>query len=534
MPNRLRSGAARVARTFAGFTPGQKAVSVLAVVALVVGGLLFTSWAARPTYAPLYTNLSPPDASAIVDELNAAGVPHELPNATSILVPQEQVAATRVLLAGKSLPAEDTKSGWGVLDKQGLTASEFQQQVGFQRAMEGELKTTLESIQGVKSARVQLAVPKKDVFADEEGKPTASVLVTTMPGQEMSSQQVQSVVHLVAGAVPELEPEAVTVADASGKVLSTSPDSGPGAVGDLRAQQVQAYEKRLGDEVRAMLEKVVGPGNAAVKVTADLDYDQTETRSRAYDFTRGVPPSSSTTKKETLRGDGTPQGGVLGPDNIQVPNGAGRQSDYANEESTDNNPINSTDTARKSAPGGVRSLHLSALLNTNAARTVNLQQVEDMISAGVGIQEDRGDTLDVSSMPFDDSAAKAAEEALKQQQAEEQRAALMRTVRTAGLALLVLALLIVALIARRRRRKADEQRYAAELEVLQAKLEEIESRNVRALEPGTVAVAELEPAAVDPDAERMAQVREEIGDLVESQPEEVAQLLRSWLADRRA
>ena len=535
MPTALRGGAERAARTFAAFTPGQKAVSVLAVVALLVGGLLFTRWAARPTYAPLYTSLSPTDASAIVEELKTAGVPYELPSATSILVPQDQVNGTRVLLAGKSLPTEDSGTGWGILDKQGVTTSEFQQQVGFQRAMEGELKDTIQSIQGVKSARVQLAVPKKDVFADEDGKPTASVLVATLPGRDLTAQQVQAVVHLVAGAVPELDPDAVTVADASGKVLSTSPD-GAGAAGDVRSQQTLEFEQRMGDEVRGMLEKVVGAGNVAVKVTADLDYNRTETKAQTHDITKGTPPLSSKKETEEYTGrGGTPQGTVLGPDNIGGPTGTGAEDDaYRKTSETLNNAVNTTTSVSQSAPGSVRRLNTAVLLDADAAGAIDPQQVEDLVTAALGIDARRGDTINVSRMAFDDSAATAAAEALKKQEAEERRAALLAGLRTAGLVLLVLLLLVAALIVRRRRSKGGEERYAVELEALQQQISELESRNVLALEAALAPIAELEAAPVDPDSERLALMREEIGDLVESQPEEVAQLLRGWLADRRS
>ncbi|MDP9399200.1 MAG: flagellar M-ring protein FliF [Actinomycetota bacterium] len=541
MPTALRGGAQRAARTFAAFTPGQKAVSVLAVVALLVGGLLFTRWAARPTYAPLYTSLSPTDASAIVEELQTAGVPYELPSATSILVPQDSVNSARVLLAGKSLPTEDSGSGWGILDKQGVTTSEFQQQVGFQRAMEGELKDTIQSIQGVKSARVQLAVPKKDVFADEDGKPTASVLVATMPGRDLTPQQVQAVVHLVAGAVPELDPDAVTVADAdadaAGKVLSTSPDGTAGAAGDVRAQQTLDFEKRLSDEVRGMLEKVVGAGNVAVKVTADLDYNRTETKAQTHDITKGTPPLSSKKDTEEYQGTGgTPQGTVLGPDNIGGPTGTGGEDDsYRKTSETLNNAVNTTTSVSQSAPGSVRRLNTAVLLDAGAAGAIDPQQVEDLVTAALGIDARRGDTINVSRMAFDDTAATAAAEALKKQEAEERRAALLAGLRTAGLVLVVLLLLVAALIARRRRAKAGESRYAVELEALQQQIEELESRNVRALDAAPAPIAELEaaPSTADPEAERLSQVRGEIGELVESQPEEVAQLLRGWLADRR-
>ena len=532
MPTSLRGGANRAAKTFAAFTPGQKAVSILAVVALVVGALAFTRWAARPTYATLYSGLAPADASAIVDELNGAGTPYELPNATTILVPKDAVYDTRLALAGKSLPAGDT-SGYSILDKQGITTSEFQQQIGLQRAMEGELKETIESIEGVQAARVQLAVPKQDVFADEDGKPTASVLVTTLPGRDLSPQQVQAIVHLVDQGVPELEPDQVTVADATGKLLNASSESGPGAVGDMRSQQVQAYEKRVTDDVQAMLEKVVGAGNVAVKVTADLDYDQTETREKKHDYNKGVPPISQKKTTEEYKGGSTPVGGVLGPDSIGVPPPGNGTGDYRKSDETNNNAVDSTESVRRAAPGGVRRLHTAVLLNARAAGTLDPQQVQDMVAAGIGIDETRGDTINVSRMAFDESAAEAAKKALEAEQAKERKAALMAGLRTGGLVLLVLLLLVAALIARKRRGASVEARYQIELEALQRQMAELEERSPRALEAGAQPIAELEAGPADPEAERMAAVRDEIGDLVDGQPDEVAQLLRGWLADRR-
>jgi flagellar M-ring protein FliF len=186
MKDRVLTVAKRVTGTFAAFTPGQKAVTLLGVVALVLGGVLFANWAAKPTYAPLFSNLSSTDASAIVDKLNSSGTTYQLADGgTTIMVPQGQVYDLRLKMSGQGLPAQ-SDTGYSLLDKQGVTTSDFMQNVDYQRALEGELGKTIKSINGVQAAAVHLAIPQKDVFATDSQKPTASVLVTTGLGHTLS------------------------------------------------------------------------------------------------------------------------------------------------------------------------------------------------------------------------------------------------------------------------------------------------------------------------------------------------------------
>jgi flagellar M-ring protein FliF len=531
----LKGGLGRATQTFAGFSAGQKAVSIVAVLALAVGGLLLSRWSSTPSYAPLFTGLTPADASAIVDELTASGTPYQLADGGgSILVPRENVYDARVRVSGKGLPAGET-TGYSMLDKQGVTASEFQQQVGFQRAMEGELSKTIEHIDGVESAVVHLAIPKKDVFADEDGKPTASVLLETLPGREIEPQQVQAVVHLVSSSVEGLEPGKVTVADSKGRVLSTPGDGGAAGGGDLRAQQTEAYEDRMTEKVQQLVERVVGSGRAAVQVTADLDFDATERKSEEFSPAPNTPALSESSSQETYKGTGSTPGGVLGPDNIGVPNTTGgANNSYDKSQRTANNAVNKVTEQRKSAPGGVRRQHVSVLLDARAAGTVDPQQIEELVVSGAGIDAARGDTIAVGRLPFDDTAAKEAAAELEEKKSAEKKAALFGTLRTAGLSLLVFVVLVFTLLSARKRSRIAEEARRIELEALQRRVE-LEASKLRILEPAAAGTAALEAAPpTDPDAERLAVVRNEVTDLVESQPDEVAQLLRGWLADRRA
>lgn len=240
----LTSVLSRARDTWASFTTGQKTVTVLITAALLVGAVMLVRWTSAASYAPLFNNLPPADASAIVDKLSADGVPYELTDGgATILVPQEQVYDLRLQMSGQGLPSGGT-DGYALLDAQGLTTSEFQQQVGYQRALEGELRKTIESIDGVEAASVHLAIPTRDVFATEQDKPTASVLVTTRPGASIASGQVAAIVNLVAASVAGMDPTDVTVADSTGRVLSVAGQPGGLAAGDQRAQQTADFEAR--------------------------------------------------------------------------------------------------------------------------------------------------------------------------------------------------------------------------------------------------------------------------------------------------
>src|SRR3954463_8863082 len=194
MTDRLPAPVRRVGDAFKSFTPGQKAVTIAAVIALVIGGYFFATSASKPSYSILFNNLSTKDASAIVESLQKSGTSYELANdGQTVLVPQDQVNNLRLSLSSEGLPG-DAGTGYALLDKQGITTSDFMQQTNYQRALEGELSSTIKSIEGVEAATVHLVIPQKDVSADAQPQPTASVLVASSSTQPLSSQQVQAIV----------------------------------------------------------------------------------------------------------------------------------------------------------------------------------------------------------------------------------------------------------------------------------------------------------------------------------------------------
>src|SRR3954468_15870399 len=272
MTDRLPAPVRRITDAFKSFTAGQKAVTAAALIALIVGAYFFATWASKPTYSALFSNLSTKDAGAIVESLQKSGTKYELANGgQTVMVPQDQVNELRLSLSGQGLPG-DASTGYALLDQQGITTSDFMQHTNYQRALEGELSNTIKSIEGVEAATVHLVIPQKDVFADDQSQPTASVLVASKSTTPLSSQQVQAIVHLVASSVEGLDPTQVTVAGADGKILSTGGGAAIGAGGDnSNDAQTIAFQNRMNASLQNMLDSVVGPGHAVVTTTAQMD-----------------------------------------------------------------------------------------------------------------------------------------------------------------------------------------------------------------------------------------------------------------------
>ncbi len=534
MPQRLITRARGAGSALGAFTPAQKLLAVLGLAVLVLGGAAFSRWATTPTYAPLFSNLAGEDANAILEQLASDGVEYELEDGGStIMVPKEAVSAQRIKAAAAGLPS-DTGTGYSLLDAEGMTSSQFQQQITYQRALEGELASTIEGIDGVNTAVVHLAVPEESIFDDEAGTATASVLVDTAAGASLTDDQVQSVVHLVASSVPELDVEQVTVSGSDGTLLSAAGSGLAGGVGG-RDGQTTDYERRTESAVQTMLDRVVGPGNAVATVTAELDFDQTQRTEEEFTTTPDVEPLSESTQVETYTGGAAGVGGALGDNGVLGMDGqevAGDGTDgeggYTKESTTRNNAVNKVTEQTTTAPGSVRRQSVAVVVDTTAAADAGVPQLTQLITAAAGVDAARGDTLAVSQRPFDTSGADAAAEELAAAAEAEAAAQRQQLVVAGGIGLLVLVLLVVlALLWRRAAKKRSRQ--VVDLGELDAmyRRDDVITQDGAALgtaRPGPQLVA----AGPSPEALRRA----EVGELVDQQPTEVAAVLRGWLSER--
>ena len=520
MREMLQRSMNRHTTTFQQFTPGQKVVAVIGTAALLLGGFMVFRWASAPAYAPLFSNLAPSDASSVIDELETQGVSYELADGgATIMVPRDAVHSTRIALSGEGLPTS-TEGGYGILDNQGISTSEFKEQTDFKRAMEGELAATVKAIDGVNGAVVHLAIPQKDVFTDEQQPPTASVLVQTNPGRTLTPEQVQAVVHLVASSIDGLDPDNVTVADSTGRVLS-SPGGTTSAAATERTQQTEAYQDQLRARLQAMLDRVVGPGNSTVSATVELDFDKAVTETTDYRADEEIPALTESLSSETYSGAGEAGGvgGVVGVDDqTDTTAGAGGDSSYNNSSSSRTNGVDTVVETRETTPGAVKQINVGVVLDTATTQGVSATDVRTLVADAIGINGRRGDTIRVVTMPFDRSGEQAAQADLEAAAAAEAAAARNDLIEKGAMGGAVLLVLLLALVTGRRRAKKREQATTYVVEQLRQERQALEP-------PAALALAEAEQVEEH-------SVREELSALIERQPEDVATLLRGWLVER--
>jgi len=530
----------RASTVWSGFTSGQKTTLALAVAAAVVGGYFFTKWAAQPTWTPLYGNLSATDAGSVTQELAGKGVQYKLSDGgATVLVPQAQVYQLRLDMSAKGLPTGGSQ-GYALLDKQGITTSEFRQRVDYQRALEGELARTIGAIDSVAGADVHLVIPADDVFADDSRQPSASVLLRPKTqGQKFGSDQVRAIVNLVAGSVEGLTPAAVTVADSGGHVLSAPGDGGLDASGDAQAAQARTFEDGLARSIEDMLAPVTGAGGAVVRVKADLDFDERSTTTERFDQPAAgqtAPVVNESTANETFTGPGasTAAGGVLGTTGQAPAAGAASTANNYQKQSADRNfAVGKVTEQVKSAPGKVSRLSVAVLLDDKVK--VAPAEITNLVNAAAGIDGQRGDVVSVQAMAFDRSATEAAAKEQKAAASAKSKAQMLNLVRTGGVVLIVL---VVLFLAWRSAKKAGVTRYPVP-GVLPAGPVPAEALHAALTAIGAAppadrldAVDRYESAALPRPA--VAEVNDELAELIERQPEEVAAILRGWLADRRA
>ena len=523
MQQKILATLQRFWRGFLAFTPGQKAVTIAAALGLVIGGFLFSSWAAKPSYAPLFTNLSPTDASGIIDKLNANKTPYQLAaNGTEILVPNKDVYASRLAMSAAGLPSSSTSS-YSLLDKEGITTSEFKQQVDYQRALEGELDRTIQSINGVQAAAVHLAIPKQDVFNDGSQKPSASVLLTLSPGTTLSSGQVQSVLNLVSSSIPNMTPDQVSVSDSTGKVLAAAGAGVTGATVDDQRAATDAYNAKAQGKIADILSSLVGPDHYKVQVNGVLNYDKTHSVTNTPVIPSGAPPVAVSSSMETMApGAAGANNGVLGatsPTPSAGARGAAGSGGYRSTSNVANYATGNSTVTTDVAGGQLKSQSISVLLDKAYAGKVDLNQVKSLVGNAVGFNPQR-DSLTVDAEPMDHSAADAAtveaKKAADAAAAARSRAQLLSMMKTGAVVLIVLIVVVASLVIGRKRRKDDDG-------------EDDLDAFLSTLNDGSLPPAPKEIVPQNREAAIHLARQRDLTEMADSQPQEVARLLRTWL-----
>jgi flagellar M-ring protein FliF len=484
----------------------------IAAVVLLMAAFLFFQWVSTPSYTVLYSNLDDATLATVVDELDRQGVSYEIEGGGSrVLVPKADVYSVRAALATAGVQSGAAPQGYSLLDDQGLNVSDFRQRVDYQRALEGEMELTLLAMNDITGATVHLVIPEESLFAEDEEPVTASVLLET--SADLNELEVETVTFLVASGVEGLEPKNVTVADVDGAVLHAAGDiAADTAVSNRNLRMTRDFESALASDVRALLASVVGEDSASVVVRAQLDFDEQSVETQTYDEDSAVALRESTLD-ETYVGAGTPPGGTLGVEGETVVTDTSGEYTYDRSEVVREYGVDSVISREITAPGKVEQLSVAVVMDDGSLTGVTVpeaSEIESLVSAAVGLDTTRGDTISVSAIPYPVPEVVEDEPAAVESASMDPMAMIPQAI--GGLVLLIVmgALLMMA-------RGSSKKTQAAAVEVVQP-----------ALQPSTGGTA---PAVGETDDG--ASIHPEVMNLVQRQPEEIAVLLRSWLADRR-
>lgn len=401
-------------------------VAAAAVIALVAGTWL---WSQAPDYRVLYANLSEQEGGTIIDALQKMNVPYRFSDGSgSILIPADQVHEVRLRLAGQGLPKGDL-SGFEILENQKFGASQFLEQVNYQRALEGELARSIQSLSAVQGARVHLAIARPSVFARERQQPSVSVLLNLYPGRVLSTEQVSAIVHLVSSSIPNLSVKNVTVVDQQGNLLSGQQDNpletglDPGQL-----KYVQDMEQNFVHRIEAILTPVTGQDNVHAQVTADIDFSRVERAEETYRPNNNPAESAAVRSRQQSESMSVSQsdGGVPGalsnrpPAPAQAPIEAKEDQEKTaqttptdtRKESTTNYEVDKTVSHIRQSVGQINRLSAAVVINyrtgvdkqgnpvSEPLSSEEIEKITALVKQAIGFSEARGDTLTVTNSQF--------------------------------------------------------------------------------------------------------------------------------------
>ncbi|MDZ7294917.1 MAG: flagellar basal-body MS-ring/collar protein FliF [candidate division KSB1 bacterium] len=497
------------------YTPVQKVVFVVTLAAIVGGFFFLLRWATQPEFVTLYSDMDLKDGEKVVELLRSSRVPYRLEEGgRAILVPANRVYELRMKLAAEDLPRSG-KIGYEVFDKKDIGVSEFVQSVNYQRALEGELGRTIQALSEVEFARVHLVFPKDRLFKEDQQKPTASVLLRLRPGARLREEQVAGIANLVANSVEGLDERDVTIVDTEGRILSDNTERD--SVVGLSASQLELQKKveaYLQSKAQTMLDGVLGPGNAIVRVAAELNFKKADKVAESYD-----PDLAA----------------VLSQENLEETSGDTSGKPLVSSRRTVTNyQVSKTVEHVVESVGNIERLSVAVLVN-GAYRTSQgpdggtvreyvprseeeLSRLEAMVKGAVGFSEERGDQFEITNLQFDTSLLTEGEEWLKTVQRKERMAfyvSLGQKILVGVLLLLLLALLRSRLRRFRGSLTAAEQPSAEQL--IGAKRAELG--------------AGREAPELSEDAKARAELEKQVVDFTRENPRAAARLIRYWLVE---
>src|SRR3954463_9375127 len=382
-------------------TPKGKAVLAASALGIVAALLLMVKLASAPSYTTMLTGLDPAETGKITSALDSSGVGYEIKNnGTALAVDKGKVAQARIALAEQGLPAKG-QPGFELFDKQKLGASDFQQKVTYQRALEGQIATTIGQVQGVGGATVSLVLPEDQLFSEDQTPATAAVLLNG-PSSNLDPSAVRGIASLVSSSVKGLKPQNVSITDSAGQLVWPTSEATAASGGTANKLSTQSrFNSSLQGSLDAMLAQTVGPGKAHVQVSSDLNADQSTLDKLTY-AKKGVP-LKQTNESERLRGGGSSAGGAAGSSSnlpsYAASGAGGSNSNYQRKSTQTDFGVDKTVQRTKVAPGQVNRLSVGLVVDKSVP-PAQVAQLKNAVSAAAGIDAKRGDILNVSQVAF--------------------------------------------------------------------------------------------------------------------------------------
>jgi flagellar M-ring protein FliF len=390
------------------------ALAAVGVISLAVFAIIIIQ-ARTADYQLLYANLTEKDAASVVSWLKGEHIEYQLKNnGKNIWISATKLYETRLELASGGLPSGGGV-GFEIFDKQSFALTDFVQKVNYTRALQGELARTITSLSPVEATRVHLVMPEKRLFKNQQKNATASIIITLGQNGSLDKSQVQGIIHLVSGSVEGLSDEDISVIDSHGNVLegTAENDEEQRFSVDMLVFQ-QQLERRMEERAQDLLDKTMGKGQAMVRITASLDFAKVEKTEELFDGEEPVIRSEQTQQESN---GGQSSGGIPGVEsNLQgnSQGSAGNSPQSSKTSRTTNYEISKTISKTINPIGTIKTLSVSVLLadriipakdeksqpTSETRKEEELKSVETMISSALGLDIERGDNINVTSMPF--------------------------------------------------------------------------------------------------------------------------------------
>ncbi|MDF2882605.1 MAG: flagellar M-ring protein FliF [Clostridiaceae bacterium] len=499
------------------------AVSAVAVLTLV-GLILLGVSLGKTKYDVLFSNMDPKDSGAVIQSLKDSKTSYKV-SGNSILVPKDQVDTLRMQLLS-SITMTNGSQGFELLDKSQFGETDAQMQINYQRALQGELERTIKGFDAIDSARVHLVTPQDSAFVKDTTPGSASVTVKLKPGNKLTSDQVKAIMALVSGSVKNIPIANVQVIDDNLTLLSkdVDTDSKTDSATSVEKQQdlKDDYEKKLEKKVTDMLEAVYGKDKVKVKINADLDFNAQQTDTTTYDPKTVIVSQHSikdSTNGGTTANSASPVDNNMVNSTTTTTNTNGTVTTH--DETTTNYDISKVEDKTIKAPGQVKRLTTSVVLDGNLdAQTKNA--VNNLVVSAVGFDTNRGDSISVEGLPFDTTLKDNAKKDLDAMNKSIDQANKIKLYSEIGAGVLALGLLIAGIVIYLRRRKKNTEEDSLEPKGIDVLIDD----NTEEQPPQP----QFKPINFEANSEK-AHIENEIRKYAKDKPEQVAEIIKSWMAE---